>query len=97
MALIEGQRLSLRRVVVQAAHSLAALSEHLGSEQETIDWLKRAIGEWQKTNWLAKTGLLGTRGASAITGDLEKLLTLLIRSNRKDEAFNVAEIWNSSN
>lgn len=97
LALSEAQQLSLRGVVAQAAHSLATLSERLGSEQETIDWLKRAIGEWQKTNWLARTGLLGTRGASAITGDFEKLLTLLFRLNRKDEAFNFAEIWNSNN
>ncbi len=97
LALGEAQQLSLRGVVAQAAHRLAALSERLGSEQETVDWLKRAIDEWQNTNWLAKTGLLGIRGASVIAGDLERLLTILYHLNRKDEAFNVAEIWNSNN
>ena len=97
MAMSEGQQMSLRKVVAQAAHNLAALSEHLGTEAETIDWLKKAIFEWERTNWLAKSGLLGIRGADGIIGDFERLITLLMRANRKREAYSVTELYNSSN
>jgi CHAT domain-containing protein/tetratricopeptide (TPR) repeat protein len=94
-ALKIAQRLSLHRVLVESSHGLSIVAECTGSSDETIQWLDRTLAERRKSDWLARTGVLATRGSGIFGDDFERLISLLFHSKKKTDAFYACETHNA--